>query len=83
MGVGLSENVPAPDGVALLDANLSALDIYARPLSDLVLARLAEATSDPQPSIFLGLADGVAALRPPESNRVEACRIDTSGPAAC
>lgn len=59
--------VPAPDGVALLDANLSALDVYARPLSDLVLARLAEPTSDPQLAIFLGLADGVAALPLPRT----------------
>lgn len=59
--------VPPPDGLALLDANLSALDIYARPLSDLVLARLAEPTAKHQLAIFLALADGVGALPLPRT----------------
>jgi hypothetical protein len=59
--------VPAIDVLALLDANLSALDIYARPLSDLVLARLAESNIKPQLAIFLALADGVGALPLPKT----------------
>ncbi|MHB8389427.1 MAG: hypothetical protein ACYDBH_07585 [Acidobacteriaceae bacterium] len=58
---------PAPDALALLDANLSALDIYARPLSDLVLARLAESIAKLPLAIFLALADGVGALPLPKT----------------
>jgi hypothetical protein len=58
---------PAPDLLTLLDANLSALDMYARPLSDLVLARLAEPTASRQLAIFLSLADGVGALPLPRT----------------
>jgi len=59
--------VPPPDVVAVLDANLSALDIYARPLSDLVLARVAESTAEDRVAIFLALADGVGALPLPQT----------------
>lgn len=59
--------VPAPEVVTLLDANLSALDIYAKSLSDLVLARVAEPTAGQQPAIFLALTDGVGALPLPRT----------------
>ena len=58
---------PPPDLVALLDANLSALDIYARSLADLVLARLAKGSSEHPLTIFLSLADGVGALPLPRT----------------
>jgi hypothetical protein len=61
------EKVPVPDLVALLDANLSALDIYARSLADLVIARLAEPTAAQAVTIFLSLADGVGALPLPST----------------
>lgn len=59
--------VPTPDGLALLDANLSALDIYARPLSDLVFTRLAESAIGHEPAVLLALADGVGALPLPRT----------------
>jgi len=52
--------------LAVLDANLSALDVYARPLSDLVFSRLA-GIDHWQPFILLALADGVAALPLPKT----------------
>lgn len=58
---------PSPDVLAVLDANLSALDIYARPLSDLVLARVTEPTPGPRPTIVLALAEGVGSLPLPKT----------------
>lgn len=59
--------VPSLDGLVLLDGNLSALDIYARPLSDLVLTRLADPASENPLGIFVSLADGVGALPLPRT----------------
>ena len=59
--------VPVPDVLALLDANFSALDIYARPLGDLVLARLVKPTPEPQPAIILALAEGLGSLPLPKT----------------
>ena len=53
---------PTPEVVALLDANLSALDIYAKPLSDRVIQRTANPSSEQEPAIFLSIADGVGSL---------------------
>lgn len=68
--------VPSPGVVTLLDANLSALDIYAKSLSDLVLARVAEPTASLQPSIFLTLTDGIAALPLPRTFERISINID-------
>lgn len=59
--------VPTHDVLALLDANLSALDIYARPISDLVLARLAHPDGEARPAILLALTDGVGSLPFPKT----------------
>lgn len=59
--------VPTHDVLALLDANLSALDIYARPISDLVLSRLTLDDSEPKPAILLALTDGVGSLPLPKT----------------
>lgn len=58
---------PTPDVVAVLDANLSALDIFARPLSDLILGRLVEKSEDQPLGVLLSLTDGVGALPLPTS----------------
>jgi hypothetical protein len=68
--------VPPLDGLVLLDANLSALDIYARPLSDLVLTRLADAASENPLGIFVSLADGVGALPLPRTFECISVLID-------
>ena len=59
--------VPLPGVLAILDANLSALDIYARSLLDLVFAQLSTfGTRQPLP-IFLALSDSVGALPLPKT----------------
>jgi len=63
---GVLNRASTPDVLAVLDANLSALDVYARPLSDLVFSRLA-GIDHWQPFILLALADGVAALPLPKT----------------
>jgi hypothetical protein len=68
--------VPRPDVLALLDANLSALDIYARPLSDLVLAQLSTSGHWQRLSIFLTLSDSVGALPLPKTFERVAMLID-------
>jgi hypothetical protein len=68
--------VPRPDVLALLDANLSALDIYARPLSDLVLAQLSTSGHWQPLSIFLTLSDSVGALPLPKTFERVAILID-------
>ncbi len=57
----------SPDVLAILDANLSALDIYARPLSDLVFAQLSNSGAPPRLAIFLALSDSVGALPLPRT----------------
>lgn len=71
LDVGLLQQVletnPPCDSLAVLDANLSALDIYARPLLDLVVARIASPLPGPAPAIFLSLCDGVGGLPTPKT----------------
>lgn len=53
----------APDALAILDANLSPLDLYARPLLDAVLQRLAGIDCRRFTTrILMSVADGTAAL---------------------
>jgi hypothetical protein len=73
---GVLAKVPRPDVVALLDANLSALDIYARPLSDLVLVQLSTSGHGQPLSIFLTLSDSVGALPLPKTFERLAVLID-------
>lgn len=58
---------PPPDVLAILDANLSALDIYARSLSDSVLAQLSKSGTWQPLSIFLALSESVGALPLPKT----------------
>ena len=58
---------PTLDVLAILDANLSALDIYARPLLDVVLKRLVEPESTQQTTIFFALTDSIGALPLPKT----------------
>jgi hypothetical protein len=53
----------APDALAILDANLSPLDVYARPLVDAVLRRLAGIDGGRFTTrVLMSVADGTAAL---------------------
>lgn len=53
----------APANVAILNANLSPLDVYARPLIDAVQRRIAELGEQTQEMLVVfSLSDGVAAL---------------------
>jgi DNA-binding HxlR family transcriptional regulator len=59
--------LPTLDVLAILDANLSALDIYARPLLDFVLKRLVEPETKQQTTIFFSLTDSIGALPLPKN----------------
>ncbi|MCL2591170.1 MAG: tektin family protein [Betaproteobacteria bacterium] len=53
----------APDAIAIVDANLSPIDIYARPLVDVVQRRLAGIEHAHVPTrILMSISSGVAAL---------------------
>lgn len=58
---------PTLDVLAILDANLSALDIYARPILDVVLKRIVEPETKQQTSIFFALTDSIGALPLPKT----------------
>ena len=58
---------PALDVFAILDANLSALDIYARPILDVALKRLVEPKTKQQTTIFFALTDSIGALPLPKT----------------
>ena len=56
----------APDAVAILDANLSPLDVYARPLIDMVQRRLSGTGGvGSATKVLLSISGGVAALPVP------------------
>lgn len=74
--------VPVPGVLALLDANLSALDIYARSLSDLVVSRLAQPAVEYKLAIFLALAEGIGALPLPKTFERLSVLIDLDAPYA-
>lgn len=58
---------PAPEIVVLFDANLSALDIYGRPLTDLAIANIAQSASSKFPAMFLVISEGLGALPIPRA----------------
>jgi len=58
---------PTLEVLAILDANLSALDIYARPILDVVLKRLVEPETKQQTTIFIALTDSIGALPLPKT----------------
>jgi hypothetical protein len=62
----LAKNPPY-DALGLLDGNLSALDLYARPISDLVLTRLTRPEGGQSLACLIALTDGVAGLPIPKS----------------
>lgn len=65
----ISRNVLAkkPEVLTIFDANLSALDIYAKSLSDLVIERISKPQAGQSPAIFLVLSDSVGALPLPRT----------------
>ena len=57
-----------PESIAILDANLSPIDVYARPLIDMVQRRLsASAAACPGIRILVSVADSVAGLPLPRT----------------
>jgi hypothetical protein len=59
---------PAPSSIGILDANLSALDMYARPLHDLIITRVSSGKENVGvPKIVLSLTDSVGSLPFPKS----------------
>ena len=74
--VGLVDDTPLkqylngaerPEVVAVLDANLSALDIYARPISDATVAALLENERKATTAILFSMTDSVGHLPVPQS----------------
>lgn len=61
------EATPLCDSLAVLDANLSALDIYGRPLLDLVVSRIVGPPSESATALFLSLCEGVGSLPTPRT----------------
>jgi len=56
-----------PEVIAILDANLSALDIYARPISDLIVDTMSKTEACGPPSILCAMSDGVGHLPVPKT----------------
>ena len=67
---------PVPDVIVLFDANLSALDIYGRPLTDLAIANIAQSVNSAFPITFLVLSEGVGALPVPRTFEQLSVAID-------
>jgi hypothetical protein len=66
----------APPALAVLDANLSPVDVYARPLIDAVQRRLSVTRPSDQSTMFLmSIADSVAALPLPRALESVSLRI--------
>jgi len=74
--VGLLDDAPfrsalnggsRPEVVAVLDANLSALDIYARPISDSVINTMSREQVSQPTAFLLAVSDGVGHLPIPKS----------------
>lgn len=61
------EATPLCDSLVVLDANLSALDIYGRPLLDLVVSRISCPPTEPATALFLSLCEGVGSLPTPRT----------------
>lgn len=55
-----------PEVIAILDANLSALDIYARPIADAVIDKLSKGQDDRLPAVLISICDGVGSLPVPK-----------------
>ena len=76
VSVGLIDDEPlrtllgsssAPEAIVLFDANLSALDIYGRSLTDLAIANIVQSVTSPLPATFLVLSEGLGALPIPRT----------------
>ena len=67
----------APTNVAILDANLSPLDVYARPLIDAIQRRIAGLTEHAHDMrVIFSLSDGVAALPLPPVVKTIALQVN-------
>jgi hypothetical protein len=62
----LVDGMPRPQIVAVLDANLSALDIYARPIADAVISTVTNGQA-PTTSFLFALTESVGQLPMPKS----------------
>lgn len=69
-------SIPAPEVVVLFDANLSALDIYGRPLTDLAISNIAQSPAASMPATFIVLSDGLGALPVPRTFEQLSVEID-------
>jgi hypothetical protein len=69
-------SIPAPEVVVLFDANLSALDIYGRPLTDLAISNIAQSPAAPMPATFMVLSEGLGALPVPRTFEQLSVEID-------
>ena len=74
--------VPSYDGIALLDANLSALELYARAVSDVVLSRMIRQDAESKPAIVLSISDGIASLPLPKVFEKVSISLDLDAPYA-
>jgi len=72
----LLEQSSTQEALVLLDANLSALDIYGRPLTDLAIGNIAETATSTFPATFLVLSEGLGALPVPRSFEQLSIEID-------
>ncbi|MGH8777455.1 hypothetical protein [Paraburkholderia sp.] len=69
-------SVPPPEVVVLFDANLSALDIYGRSLTDLAITNIARSATVPMPATFMVLSEGLGALPVPRTFEQLSVEID-------
>ncbi|MGH9428922.1 MAG: hypothetical protein ACRD2L_21775, partial [Terriglobia bacterium] len=65
-----------PSVVVVRDANLSAMEGYLRPLSDLIVERLGRGSALSQPAVLMTLSDGVSSLPIPRRLRALVVSLD-------
>lgn len=81
-GIGLVDDglvkavvADTPDAIVVLDANLSPIEIYARPLIDMVQRRVLVSGSSMTPRILMSVTDGIAGLPVPTALESVALRV--------
>lgn len=65
-----------PSVVVIRDANLSAMEAYLRPLVDLVVERLGQGGTLPQPVIIMTVSEGISSLPIPRQLKALAVTIE-------
>lgn len=76
---GYFNGTSQPEVVAILDANLSALDIYARPISDAVMGALVKGGAEPPTAVLFSLTESVGQLPLPRSIEGLSVSLDLDG----